>query len=142
VGTWDVGPFDSDHAADWCGRLHDADPMQRVEVIQAALAAVADHGDAYLDSNLAVDAIAAATIVASQLPDGPSVTSPYAPNFLLAGGAVGVPVHVPALALRALDRITADNSEWRGLWEEDPDSFAKAVAALLPIRTTLEQAST
>jgi hypothetical protein len=142
VGTWDVGPFDNDAAADWCGGLHDTDSTQRVEVIRAALAAVADHGDDYLDSDLAVEAIAAAAIVASQLPGGPPVTSPYAPDFLLAGGAVNVPAHVPALALRALDRITADNSEWRELWEEDPDSFAQAVAALLPIRTTLEQAST
>jgi hypothetical protein len=142
VGTWDVGPFDNDTAADWCGGLHDADPTRRVEVIRATLAAVADHGDGYLDSDLAVEAIAAAAIVASQLPGGPPVTSPYAPKFLVSGGAVDVPVHGPALALRALDRITADNSEWRDLWEEDPDSYAQAVASLLPIRTTLERART
>jgi Domain of unknown function (DUF4259) len=140
VGTWDVGPFDNDAAADWCGGLHDADPARRVELIRAALAAVADHGDGYLDSDLAADAIAAAAVVASQLPGSTPVTSPYAPDFLLAGGVVDVPAGVPSLALRALDRITADNSEWRELWEEDPDSYAQAVAALLPVRTTLEQA--
>ena len=26
MGTWDVGPFDNDTAADWCGDLHDAAP--------------------------------------------------------------------------------------------------------------------
>ena len=142
LGTWDVGPFDNDTAADWCGGLHDADPAQRVELIRAALAAVVDHGDGYLYSDLAVEAIAAAAIVASQLPGATPVTSPYAPSFLLMGGAVDVTADVPSLALRALDRITADNSEWRELWEEDPDSYAQAVAALLPVRTTLEQAST
>ena len=122
MGTWDVGPFDNDTAANWCGGLHDADPAQRVELIRAALAAVADHGDDDLDSDVVVEAIAAAAIVASQLPGGTPITSPYAPDFLLAGGAVDVPDDVPSLALRALDRITADNSEWRQLWEEDPDS--------------------
>ena len=47
----------------------------------------------------------------------------------------------PSLALRALDRINADNSEWRELWEEDPDSYAQAVAALLLVRVPLERAS-
>lgn len=140
MGTWDVGPFDNDTAADWCGRLHKADPARRIDLIRGALAAVADHGDGYLDSDLAVEAIAAAAIVASQLPGGTSVTSPYAPDFLLAGGGVDVPADAASLALRALDRIVADNSEWRRLWEEDPDSYARAVAALQPVRTTLEQA--
>jgi hypothetical protein len=40
--------------------------------------------------------------------DRPAVTSPFVPDFLLAGGTVDLPADVPALALRALDRITAD----------------------------------
>jgi hypothetical protein len=140
MGTWDVGPFDNDAAADWCGALNDTNPDQRVALVRAALATVANHGDDYLDSDLAVEAIAAAAIVASQLPGGAPVTSPYAPNFLLAGGSIEVPDDLPGLALRALDRINADDSEWRQLWEEDPDSYAQAVAALLPVRTALEYA--
>jgi hypothetical protein len=142
VGTWDVGPFDNDTAADWCGAVHDADPARRVELIHTALATVADHGDAYLDSDLAVEAIAAAAIVASQLPGGTPLTSPYAPKFLLAGGTVDLPTDLASLALRALDRINADNSEWRQLWEEDPDSYAQARAALQPIHVVLERTST
>jgi len=140
MGTWGVGPFDNDTAADWCGALNDTDPERRAELVRATLAAVADHGDEYLDSDLAVEAIAAAAIVAAQLPGGTPVTSPYAPDFLLAGGGIEVPDDVPPLALRALDRINADDSEWRQLWEEDPDSYARAAATLLPIRITLEHA--
>ncbi|TML21807.1 MAG: DUF4259 domain-containing protein [Actinobacteria bacterium] len=80
-------------------------------------------------------------MLVSQLPDGTPVTSPYAPNFLLAGGRIDLPDDLPSLALRALDRINADNSEWRELWEEDPDSYAQAVAALLLVRVPLERAS-
>ena len=81
MGTWDVGPFDNDTAADWCGDLHDAAPAQRTSVVRSALTTVLDNGDDYLDSNLADEAIAAAAIVASQLPGGARITSPYAPDF-------------------------------------------------------------
>jgi hypothetical protein len=138
MGTWDVGPFDNDTAADWCGDLHDAAPEQRVQLIRGALTAVIDNGDHYLDSGFAAQAIAAAAVVASQLPGGSPISSAYAPDFLLEGGTVGVPEDVPELALRALDRIVADNSEWRELWEESAD-YPKAVAALQPIRATLER---
>src|SRR5439155_7137373 len=138
MGTWDVGPFDNDTAADWCGDLHDAVPGERVELIRRVLTAVSEHGDDYLDSDIAVEAIAAAAVVASQLRGGPAVNSPYAPKFLAEGGTVEVPHDVPQLALRALDRIVGQDSEWRALWEES-DHYAEAVAALQPIRAALER---
>src|SRR5688572_22483051 len=105
MGTWDVGPFDNDNAADWCGDLDDAAPEQRAVLIRDALSRVAGHGDEYLDSNDAVEAIAAAAIVASQLPGGTAIDTPYAPDFLLEGGTVEVDDDVAAIAVRALDRI-------------------------------------
>jgi len=90
MGPWDVGPFDNDTAADWCGGLHDSAPVQRPTVVRRALTAVLDSGDDYLDSDRAVEAIAAA-IVASQLPGGVKIASPYAPDFLLAGGGIELP---------------------------------------------------
>jgi len=141
VGTWDVGPFDNDKAADWCGDLDDAAPEQRVQLIRDALTEVADHGDDYLHSTLAEVAIAAAAIVASQLPGGDPITSPYAPDFLRDGGSVNMPEDIANLGLRALDRVVGDNSEWRELWEDaSPESYAEAVAALTPIRSALRAA--
>ncbi len=140
MGTWDVGPFDNDTAADWCGDLDDAAPEQRVVLIRDALSRVAEHGDEYLDSDDAVEAIAAAAIVASQLPGGTAIDTAYAPDFLLEGGIVGVADDVPAIALRALDRIVGDNSEWRELWEEAEESYPQALASVQSIRATLEQA--
>jgi hypothetical protein len=140
MGTWDTGPFDNDTAADWCGDLDDMAPGRRVEFIRESLTAVLEDEDEYLDSDPAVEAIAAAAIVASQLPDGPAINSPYAPDFLRNGGTIEVPEDLPPLALRALDRIVGDDSEWRDLWEE-ADLYPAAVAALQPIRTALERAA-
>ena len=138
MGTWDVGPFDNDTAADWCGDLNEAAPGKRPALIREALTQVADHGDEYLDSDLAVEAVAAAAIVASRLPGGTAIATPYAPDFLLEGGTVEVAGDIPAIALRALDRIVAPESEWRDLWE-DSDSYPQALAALQSLRTVLER---
>jgi hypothetical protein len=140
MGTWGVGPFDNDTAADWCGDLDEAAPEQRAALIRGVLSRVAAHGDEYLDSDDAVEAIAAAAIVASQLPGGAAVDTAYAPDFLLEGGAVEVADDVPGIAVRALDRIVGDGSEWRELWEEAEESYQQALASVRSIRATLEQA--
>ncbi|AEV85294.1 hypothetical protein ACWT_4274 [Actinoplanes sp. SE50] len=140
MGTWDVGPFDNDTAADWCGDLDEAAPGQREALIRDALNRVAEHGDEYLDSDEAVEAIAAAAIVASQLPGGTAITTPYAPDFLLEGGRIEVPDDIPAIAVRALDRIVGDDSEWRELWAEAEESYPQALASVQAIRDTLERA--
>jgi hypothetical protein len=140
MGTWDVGPFDNDTAADWCGDLDEAAPEQREALIRGVLTRVAEHGEEYLDSDDAVEAIAAAAIVASQLPGGTPIKTPYAPDFLVEGGRVEVADDTPAIAVRALDRIVGDASEWRELWAEAEESYPQALASVRAIRDTLEQA--
>ncbi|GAA2871171.1 hypothetical protein Acy02nite_29400 [Actinoplanes cyaneus] len=136
MGTWDFGPFDNDTAADWSGELNDAEPGRRVELIREALTAAANE-DEYLDSDYACEAIAAAAVVASQLPGGPAITTSYGPDFLVQGGTIDLPDDLPELALQALARVAGEDSEWRDLWE---DSFGKALRALEPIRAALEEA--
>ncbi|GAB4585174.1 DUF4259 domain-containing protein [Nocardia sp. IFM 10818] len=135
MGTWDVGPFDNDSAADWCGGLNDAAPDKRQLMIREALTVVANNND-YLDSDFANDAIAAAAIIAAQRTRTP-ITSSYAPDFLLEGGTVDVDDDLAALAIAALDRIVADESEWRDLWEES-ESFADALQVVAELRADLE----
>jgi hypothetical protein len=141
MGTWDVGPFNNDTAADWCGDLHDAAEDQRLPLVRATLTAVVDNDDKFLADRRADQAIAAAAVVASQLPNGEPIVTPFAPNFLLDGGTLDIPGDIPTLALRALDRIVGDDSEWRDLWE-DAGRYADAVGALQTIRTALERAAT
>ncbi|MEU5950230.1 DUF4259 domain-containing protein [Micromonospora sp. NPDC047465] len=117
MGTWDSGPFDNDTAADWCGDLDDADVAKRPVLIREALSRAAGE-DGYLDADIACEAIAAAAIVAAQQPGGQPITSPYAPDFLRDGGRLNLPDDLTVLAVRALDRIMAADSEWRDLWQD------------------------
>ncbi|GIG87708.1 DUF4259 domain-containing protein [Plantactinospora endophytica] len=137
MGTWDVGPFDNDTAADWCGNLHDAAEHQRLPLVRATLSAVVGNTDTYLSRRLADRAIAAVAVVASQLPGGEPLVTPYAPDFLLKGGTLDIPGDIPPLALRALARILGADSEWRDLWV-DAGTRAEAMGALQTIRATLE----
>ncbi|MFI0417468.1 DUF4259 domain-containing protein [Spongiactinospora sp. 9N601] len=135
MGTWDVGPFDNDTAADWCGDLNDAAPAERLDMIRRALADAAN-ADGYLDSREACAAIAAAAIVAAQRPGGPEIDDVYGPDFLTGGAPIDLPTDLAPLAVRAIDRILGDDSEWRDLWE-DSGALPKAQAALAPIRAAL-----
>jgi hypothetical protein len=62
--------------------------------------------------------------------------TPYGPDFLLNGETLSVPADLDGLAVCALDRILADESEWRSLWEEG-EHYVEAQAELLAIRTVL-----
>jgi hypothetical protein len=105
MGTWDVGPFNNDTAADWCGDLHDAAGDQRLPLLRATLSAIVDNTDKRLSNRLADRAIAAVAVVASQLLGGEPLVTPYAPDFLLEGGTLDIPGDIPPLALLASDRI-------------------------------------
>jgi hypothetical protein len=117
VGTWDIGPFDSDNAADWSFDLDEAEPGDRVDLIRRTLLKAADEAG-YLDSTEGSEAIAAAAVVAAQLPGAAPLTTPYAPDFLVEGGRVALAPELPALAVRALERVMGPDSEWCELWGE------------------------
>lgn len=137
MGTWDTGPFSNDSAADFAGDLDEMTEGERPAAIRAALAAVAaGHGNApaagatrrsdpeawrldgeetaYLDADDAASAVAAAALVASQCPDGPRIDSPYGPEQPVPP----LPADLRPLAVAALDRVVAEDSELRELWEE------------------------
>lgn len=135
MGTWAAGPFDNDGAADWAGALDDAEPQERTALVRAALAEAADEVD-YLRVDVAEVAVAAAAVVAACLPDGLELESGYAPKFLFSGERHVLPDDLVQLALRALDRVVADDSEWYELWDEG-GSLDEMLAALTPVRETL-----
>ncbi|MFI7662877.1 DUF4259 domain-containing protein [Micromonospora parva] len=137
MGAWDSGPFDNDTAADWCGDLNDADVSKRPNLVREALTRAAGEVG-YLDADVACEAIAAAAILAAQRPAGQPITSPYAPDFLRGGGRWDVPDDLTALAVRAIDRIVAADSEWRELWEDaDTEGASEAFDAVRELRKVL-----
>ncbi|WP_350325460.1 DUF4259 domain-containing protein [Streptomyces katrae] len=131
MGTWDVGPFDNDTAADFGGTLDEAAEAERPGLVRGALARVLDAEDP-LDQRLAVEAVAAAALVAAQCPGGRPVTSAYGPDLPVPE----LPADLRDLAARALDRVAAEPSELRELWA-DTDSHPHWLRGLDLLRRVL-----
>ncbi|MFB8239145.1 DUF4259 domain-containing protein [Kitasatospora purpeofusca] len=121
MGTWDIGHFDNDTAADFCAGLDKTAAAEREGVVRRVLTLAADTAaEEYLDFDEAVEAVAAAALVASQCPGGEPVTSAYGPDEPLPVFAVDL----RPLAVTALDRVVAEESELAELWDEGGDGPA------------------
>ncbi|MFJ4676895.1 DUF4259 domain-containing protein [Kitasatospora sp. NPDC088783] len=110
MGTWGIGPFDSDHAGEFGHDVGNARPDRRFAVIEERLnrfLAVPDP-DYYLRD----EAIAAAALVAAQCPGGPSGNAPYWPRKKIPQ----LPAHLGPLAATALDKVLANVQETMELW--------------------------
>ena len=113
MGAWGTGPFDNDEAADFAGGLDDLSEDKRADAVREALTRAVEEAD-YLDGDDAAVAVAAAALVAAQCPGGDEVDSVYGPKESLPQ----LPDDLRSLAAVALDRVLADDSELKELWEE------------------------
>jgi hypothetical protein len=111
MGTWDVGPFDNDTAADFAGDLDEAAVDEREPMVRRVLKRAADCAD-ILDAADAERAVAAAALIAAQHPDGEPACSNYGPSEPLPD----FPADLQALAIDALDQGVAELSELAELW--------------------------
>ncbi|MFE0702908.1 DUF4259 domain-containing protein [Streptomyces sp. NPDC058872] len=114
MGTWDIGHFDNDTAADFSAAVDGTPAEERAGVLLASFRTVTGVGEEYLDSDEAVQAVAAAALVAAQCPGGDPVTSAYGPKEPLPA----LPVELRPVAVEALDRILTEPSELLELWGE------------------------
>lgn len=112
MGTWDIGPFDNDTAADFCGDLDEAAADEREGIVRRTLARVADTAG-YLEAPESDEAVAAAALVAAQHPGGEPADSVYGPEEPLPD-LTGL----RDLALQALDRVMTEPSELMNLWAD------------------------
>ena len=113
MGTWDIGPFDNDTAADFGGDLDEAATQERGPMIRRVLkraAAPADH----LDAPDAERAVAAAALVVAQHPDGEPACSNYGPSEPLPE----FPPDLRMLAVDALNQVVSDRSELAEQWAD------------------------
>lgn len=149
MSTWDVGPFDNDIAADWCAGLDELSTPRRAAAIRATLLGVlARRG--YLRLDEAAAGLAAAALVAVLLEPGCVRLTGCAPGFLTGGPGIRrflvVPERVrarraltpdlPGLAIRVLDRVGGNASEWSELLA-DSDAGPAALAQLRAMRLAL-----
>ncbi|WP_328725100.1 DUF4259 domain-containing protein [Streptomyces sp. NBC_00259] len=133
MGTWDVGPFDNDTAADFSYTLDEAAEGERESIIRAALVRTVDtHG--CLNHDVSVEAIAAAALVAAQCPGGEPITTAYGPDLPIPE----LPADLRELAIHALDRVVTEPSELMELWGESDKggpwraTISQLLNALLP----------
>ncbi|MEV6655203.1 DUF4259 domain-containing protein [Streptomyces sp. NPDC051219] len=113
MGTWDIGPFDNDTAADFGGDLDEAALEERESMIRGVLKRAADPAD-HLDTSDGERAVAAAALVVAQHPDGEPACSNYGPSEPLPE----LPADLRMLAIDALDQVVSELSELAELWAE------------------------
>jgi hypothetical protein len=136
MGIWGSGPFENDDAADFADDLDDADPAGREVLIRDALQRAVDADDVLPADDAARAVAAAAVVAASRTPGMPMDDDEDGPEFLQTGDLPPLPDDLVELAREALDRVTADESEWGELWDE-AETLDEAVAALDEVRTGL-----
>ena len=100
MGTWGIGPFDNDTAADFAGDLDNALPGEPEALVRGVLTRTVK-ATGYLDE--AQEAVAAAALIAAQCPSGRPVETVYGPEQPLPV----FPDDLRELAARALDRVLA-----------------------------------
>ncbi|MEV6123000.1 MULTISPECIES: DUF4259 domain-containing protein [unclassified Streptomyces] len=117
MGTWDIGPFENDTAADFAGTLDGTDREGRAEFLRATLQRAAGAVE-FLDSPEAEEAVAAAALIAAQCPGGEPVSTGYGP----AGALPTFGDDLRRLAADALTRVLSEESELAELWDETSDA--------------------
>ncbi|WP_127500758.1 DUF4259 domain-containing protein [Actinoplanes solisilvae] len=146
MGFWDVSPFGNDDAADFAGDLDDAAdppgaaerpradldeparsdppgtrPDPRVDMVGAVLERIAASGtDDDLDFGDSPRAVAAAALVAAQLPGGKPVNVVFGPSIPMPV----FPDYLVPLALKALDRLVTPPSWLAEDWTDEANRRA------------------
>ncbi|MDC7336826.1 DUF4259 domain-containing protein [Streptomyces lydicus] len=133
---WGTSPFDRGAVADFVGDLEDmADGAERLAAIREALcSAVEETG--YLEAPEGEVALVAAALVAAGRPGGQPVDEVYGPTEAIAEPSQ----ELADLAVRALDRVLAADSEAAELWD-DSASGPEWRASVDALRTALRPAS-
>lgn len=118
MGTWGTGPFDSDLAADFVDGLEGLPPQQVIDVLARALQRVASSG-ARVDGGDGIEAVAAAALVASTIPDSRIVIDPEdGPREPLPE----LPASLRRSAILELHRVLQDGSEMATGWVDSADA--------------------
>lgn len=131
MGTWGVGPFDNDAAADFATELDNAEVGDRQAMIRGVLLRTVD-ATGYLYE--AQEAVAAAALVAAQCPGGDPIEEDDGPETPMPMFAVDLRV----LAVEALDRISNDEFGLVESWVT-PEEGKQWLSSINRLRAILAQ---
>jgi hypothetical protein len=130
MGAWGHLAFDNDTANDWAYGLEEVDDLSLVE---AAFDEIEEVGAEYLDQDVACNALGACEVLARLL-GHPGYTNAYTEKVdqWVAAHKLKPSSALLKRASAAIDRVLAENSELRDLWEEgdDGDAWRKSVEDL------------
>ncbi|MEW5539288.1 DUF4259 domain-containing protein [Streptomyces cyaneofuscatus] len=113
MGTWDIGPFDNDTAADFAGDLDEAALEEREAMIRGVLKRAAGPAG-FLGIHDGERAVGAAALVVAQHSEGYPACSNYGPSEPLPE----LSADLRMLAVDALDQVVSNRSELAELWAE------------------------
>jgi len=119
MGTWSHEPFGNDSACDWAYGLV---KQKHFTSVETAIRSVLDEGDGYVDADVAVEAVAAAEVLAKALGRG-TQADVYTEEVdaWLASISIKPSSDLVDKANAALGRILESESELRELWEESDE---------------------
>ena len=131
MGTWATDAFGNDYAMDWAQDLHE---YKTLELVETTLDNVIDSAEAELEAPFAAEALAALEVIA-RLQGQPGEDDPATAEVDEWVAACKKKVTPPLLekARLAFERITAETSELRQLWQ-DSEHFADWQADVADLR--------
>jgi len=134
MGTWALDAFGNDYAMDWAQDLHE---YKTLELVETTLDNVIDSQEAELEAPFAAEALAALEVIArlqgqpGEGEDDPATAE--VDEWVAACKKKGTPPLLEKARL-AFERITAESSELRQLWQ-DSEHFADWQADVAALRT-------
>lgn len=133
MGTWGVLAFDNDNACDWAGDLDDASDLSLV-----ASTLLCAEQESEIDAPTAEEALAACEVLARLL-GHPGYSNAYTEGVddWVAAHPIKPPEELLARARSVIDRVLADGSELRSLWEES-EHLNEWQRAIHELRSRLE----
>ena len=116
MGTWALDAFGNDYAMDWAQDLHE---YKTLELVETTLDNVIDSQQAELEAPFAAEALAALEVIA-RLQGQPGENDPATAEVDEWVAACKKKVTPPLLdkARLAFDKIVAETSELRQLWQD------------------------
>jgi hypothetical protein len=116
MGAWGSGPFENDDACDWVYELEESHDLTACLSTLMSVRTTTD----YLELDGGAQAIAAAEVVAA-LSGRARSDLPEAVDAWISQHPIDPTADDLALAVAALDRVLAPDSEIRALWAESGD---------------------
>jgi len=134
IGTWGTGPLQNNVGAEFVDEVEELSHQELTGVLERTFQRVTDSGSR-IDGRHGAEAVAAAALVASTLPDSPIGINPdEGPSAPLPK----LPTSLRVSARLALDRVLQDGSEMADSWSDsaDADQWRMQVRQIIEVLKT------